>query len=209
MKIALINASPKKTESASGALLEELKRVLTAKHDLKEFRMDTPSITEDEIKELLDFSVWVFAFPLYVDGVPSHMLSCLCMIEKAGVADKDIHVYAIANCGFFEGTQNRNSLAIMENWCRKSGLTWGMGIGYGGGGGLLSVRSIPLGKGSKASLGKAYATLVDAIESLISKENFYASFSFPRLLYKIMGELGWRRLIKANGGKPKDLDKRL
>jgi len=209
VKIALINASPKKTESASGALLDELKRVVPTEHNLKEFRMDNPSITEDEIKELSNFPVWVFAFPLYVDGVPSHVLSCLCMIEKAGIADKDIHVYAIVNCGFFEGTQTRHSFAIMENWCRKSSLTWGMGVGYGCGGGILSVRNIPLGKGPKASLGKAYAVFVDAILSLTSKENFYASFSFPRLLYKITGEMGWRRLIKANGGTPKDLDKKL
>ena len=27
------------------------------------------------------------------------------------------------------------------------------------------------------------------------------SFAFPRFLYKIAGEIGWRQMIKQNGGK--------
>jgi len=209
MRIALINASPKRGESASGALLADLKGVLPAAHSLKELHICSPRIADAEFEELKNCAAWVFAFPLYVDAVPSHLLHCLRSIEKARIAGKDIHVYAIVNCGFHEGTQNRNALAIMENWCARSGLRWGMGIGFGGGGALVGMEKIPPGKGPKAALGKAYAAFAEAIASGTSQENIFISIAFPRFLYKLAAEWGWRRLAKANGHKLKDLDRQL
>ena len=209
MNIALINASPKKAESASGVLLSDLKGAFVPEHNVKEFALNKPSISGAEIKELQEYSTWIFAFPLYADGIPSHLLYCLCQMEKELSVDKAIQVYAIVNCGFFEGQQTQNAIAMMENWCVKTGLKWGMGIGFGGGGGFAQMKSIPLGKGPKSNLGKAYTILIDAVLSKSSKENIYTSLSFPRFLYKFMGEISWKSSIKANGGKVKDLDKRL
>jgi hypothetical protein len=189
-------------------LLGELKNLFPAEHSVKEFHLNTPSLTEAEIEEMRNYQVWVFAFPLYVDALPSHFLSCLCHIEKVGVG-KNIHVYAIVNSGFCEGMQNRNALAVMENWCRRTDLTWGMGIGFGGGGAMTGMKNIPLGKGPKAGLGKAYAVLSDAVLRRTSKENIYTSIGFPRFLYKLVAEIGWWRLIRANGGRWKDLDIKL
>jgi multimeric flavodoxin WrbA len=207
--IALINASPKKAESASGALLNDLKSAFASEHNVKEFTLNKSSISETEIKELQEFSTWVFAFPLFVDGIPSHLLSCLCQIEEKMSAGETTQVYIIVNCGFFEGQQTRNALAIMENWCIKAGLAWGMGIGFGGGPALVGMGNVPLGKGPKSNLGEAYTVFTDAILSQSSKENIYTSLTFPRFLYKFMSEIGWKSLIKKNGGKIKDLKKKL
>ena len=37
------------------------------------------------------------------------------------------------------------------------------------------------------------------------QEDRYVSVAFPRFLYKMAGQMGWRQMIKANGGKAKDL----
>lgn len=150
----------------------------------------------------------MFAFPLYVDAIPSHLLSRLCEMERLGINNKNIHVYAIVNCGFFEGKQNCNALAILKNWCDKVGLVWGTGIGFGGGGALEYMNGVPLGKGPKGTLAKAYTGLKNVILSQTSKEDIYTSIGFPRFLYKVGAESGWKQMIKANGGKKKDINKR-
>ena len=131
MNIALISASPKKTGSASKALLNDLKGLLIDEQlneeNIKEFILHTPNITEEEIEALCKYSVWVFSSPLYVDGIPSHLLSCLYKIEQLGIEGKNIHVYGIVNCVFFEGRQACNALNILKNWCHKVGLAWGGG----------------------------------------------------------------------------------
>ena len=209
MNIALINGSPKRKESSSGTLLQDLRSLLPATHNIKEFAMNKPSLTEAEIIELQSFSTWVFAQPLYIDGLPSHLLSCLCQLEQELSTDKAIHVYVIVNGGLYEGKQSHHALAIMENWCRKAGLQWGMGIGYGGGGGMAQMKNVPLGKGPKSTLGKAYTTFAEAILSQGTGENIYTSIAFPRFLYKFMAEMHWRKRLKQNGGKKRELNKRL
>lgn len=213
MNIALINASPKKTASASKILLNDLKGLLLDKQldeeNIKEFSLHTPNITEKEIEGLCKYSTWIFAFPLYVDGIPSHLLSCLYKMEQFGIESKNIHVYAIVNCGFYEGKQACNALDILKNCCHKSDLAWGMGIGFGGGGALNSMQDLPVGSGPKGTLGKAYKEFISSILSQSSIENIYTSVGFPSFLYKLGGERGWRQMIKANGGKTKDLKKRL
>ena len=210
MNVALINASPKKTVSASAAFLDDLKYLFPVDHVIiKEFCIKKPSVTEADIMELQDFAVWVFAFPLYVDAVPSHLLSCLCQIEEAAIASEDIYVYAFVNCGFYEGYQACNALEIMENWCLRAGLQWGMGIGFGGGPALIGSKNMPMGTGLKKSLGKACAVLVDAVLSHEKKENIYTTVSISKFLYKLTSEMRWKKAIKENGGKIRDLKKRL
>lgn len=208
MKIAMINGSPKSKSSASGELLKELQNCITNGAVIKEFCFRKPVVEVAVISELQGCDVWVFAFPLYVDGVPSQLLSCLSQIEKAGAANKNIMVFGIVNCGFYEGRQNTIAIEILKNWCHKLELQWGMGVGVGGGGGLAQMKSAPLGKGPKTTLGKAFCILSSSIQSKTTAQDIYLSVDFPRWLYKIGAEMGWRQLIKKNGGKAKDLNYR-
>ncbi|HHU07859.1 MAG TPA: NAD(P)H-dependent oxidoreductase [Clostridiaceae bacterium] len=209
MKTALINASPKESGSASKALLSDLKSLFLDEHTIKEFLFHTPNISEEEIKDLCNYSTWVFAFPLYVDGIPSQLLSCLCEMEQLGVDCKNIRIYAIVNCGFYEGKQACNALAILKNWCDRTGLIWGTGIGFGGGGSLVRMQGVPVGSGPKGTLGKVFQELISAILSQSSIENMYTSIGFPKFLYKVAAEIGWKQMITANGGKKKDLKRRM
>ncbi|MBR2049632.1 MAG: hypothetical protein IJ957_02880, partial [Rikenellaceae bacterium] len=44
-----------------------------------------------------------------------------------------LKVYAIANNGYIEGVQSEALLQVFHNFCVRSGLIWGGGIGVGGG----------------------------------------------------------------------------
>jgi len=209
VNIALINGSPKKKDSNSDALLHDLKSLFPAEHHIKEFLLNKPTLTEAELKELQSCSTWVFAQPLYIDGLPSHLLSCLCQMEREISTDEVIRVYAIVNGGLYEGKQSQHALAIMESWCRRTGLQWGMGIGLGGGGGMKQMKGIPLGKGPKRALGKAYKVFAETILSQGVGENLYVSIALPRVLYKFLAERNWRKRFKENGGRARDLNRQI
>lgn len=208
MRIALINGSPKRKDSSSGILLEALKECLAGREEMAElsFRLDT--VAEEECRELERAEAWVFACPLYVDGIPGHLLSCFRQLEQVYRQRRDkerIHVFGIVNCGFYEGIQAEPALRIMENWCRKAGFQWCGGIGVGGGGGLAMMGKGAPDKGPMSPIYRSLLAMADRILNAQYQENSYVSVAFPRFLYRMAAQLGWRQMIRANGGKWKDL----
>ncbi len=86
------------------------------------------------LNTLKDAGAVVFCLPLYVDCVPSHVLSFLKEMEKFCHENSlKLNVYVIANNGYIEGVQSEALLQIFRNFCTRSGLLWGGGIGIGGG----------------------------------------------------------------------------
>lgn len=207
MKIALINGSPKINNSASGALLEDVKRYLGKTIEVINFGFHSSGISKEVIEELKKIDVWVFSYPLYVDGIPGHLLSCLVQLEEGHIHNPQVHIYGIVNCGFYEGVQAELALKILENWCLKTRFIWSGGIGVGGGGGLAMMPEMEPGCGPKAPIDKALAELSGVILKKQVRENIYVSVAFPRFLYKMGAQMGWRQMMKANGGKVKDLKK--
>lgn len=70
----------------------------------------------------------------YVDAVPSHVLSFL--KEMEGFCKENqlkLNVYVIANNGYIEGVQSKALLQVFRNFCTRSGIVWGGGMGVGGG----------------------------------------------------------------------------
>ena len=208
MKIALINGSPKPKGSTSAAILKDLKMLLPSDATIDMYYFNKDTLSKETITQLNQYDSLVFAFPLYIDGLPSHLLACLVAIEQEGLSNKGLHIYGIANCGFHEGEQNTLAITILHNWCDRVGLHWGMGIGIGGGPPLSSMGDIPIGKGPKRSLLPAFTSLALAISTKHTKEDHYVSISFPRFLYKHMAEIGWMLEIKSNGKKISDLKHR-
>ena len=150
---------------------------------------------------LQNAGAWVFACPLYVDGLPSHLLACLMELEKQGLAGKT--VYAVVNGGFYEGVQAEPALSVFENWGARAGHIWGGGGGIGGGGAVPELP--PAEKGPMASVRRALRGLAGRIAGGEAGENRYLTIAFPRFLYRMAAQLGWRRRIKANGGRARDL----
>ena len=206
MKITFINGSPKASNSASGLLLDELS-ALRPKDCITTCGLHTPCLPGEMDLEAFSLSdAAVFAFPLYVDGIPSHLLHCLCQLEKYFIAHPSaLTVYVIINCGFFEGKQNRYAIEIMKNWCARSGLKWGMGIGIGGGGMITGIQQVPAGVGPRKNFSAAICRLSEHLTAGTTAEDLYIQPNVPRIAYKFAAESEWRRQIKANDLSKKDL----
>ena len=132
MKTVFIDCSPKRKLSASGFVASMTSVFVPGTK--KKMKLRTKADHEAILTELEDADAVVFSMPLYVDGVPSHVLSFLKEMEQwYRGGNHAISVYVIANNGFIEGRQNEPLMQIMENFCIRSGLKWCGGLGIGGG----------------------------------------------------------------------------
>lgn len=208
MRAVLINGSPKVKDSASAVLLGKVKELFGSRCEIEELHFKKASVSEEDMAKLKEADVMVFAYPLYVDGIPGHLLSCLMHIEKAGLQNRDALIYGVCNCGFYEGIQAEAALGILKNWSIKAGFVWGGGIGVGGGGCIAMLPKIPTGKGPMASIDKELMQMTDNAVNKASQDNRYANVNMPRFVYKQAAQMGWRQAIKSNGLKAKDLDRR-
>lgn len=131
-KTVLINCSPKRKLSVSGFLMRCAGVLIRGKKEYLHLR--TPADHQPILQALKDAGKVVFVTPLYVDGVPSHMLPFMREMEDFCRGNGlRLKVYVIANNGFIEGKQNEPLMQVMENFCARSGLEWCGGIGIGGG----------------------------------------------------------------------------
>ncbi len=210
MKIALINGSPKAKNSASNYLVQTLKGLLANNHEIAEFHLRGAKPNQQDFEGIAGANVLVFAFPLYIDGIPSHLINCLYELERFLIKEErgDITVYSLVNGGFYEGHQNAIALDMMKNWCVKAKLKWGQGVGIGGGGMIPMLSGFPDDKGPKKNSSIAIKTIVGNISTSAAADNIYISPSLPRIAYKLAAEMNWRQQIKANGLKTRDLSMR-
>lgn len=132
MKTLFINGSPKKRLNASSYFLA-LQRMFVGGQKVTE-TLRTPADHSRILAQVDDAAAVVFCLPLYVDGIPSHVLRFMEEME-AYCRQNDLHptVYCIANNGFIEGRQNEPLMQVFEHFCTRSGLSWGGGVGIGGG----------------------------------------------------------------------------
>ena len=132
MKTVFINCSPKKRFCASDYFLF-LQRLFIGGKKVTE-KLRTPADYSRILSQLHDAQAVVFGVPLYVDGIPSHVLRFMEAMEAFCKENGlHLHVYCIANNGFIEGKQNEPLMQSFEHFCSRAGLAWGGGVGIGGG----------------------------------------------------------------------------
>ena len=143
MKTVFLNCSPKKRFCASAWFLS-LQRLFVGGEKVSE-TLRSPADTPRILEQLPNADAVVFSMPLYVDGVPSHVLRFLERMEGF-CKENSLHlrVYCIANNGFIEGRQNEPLMQVMEHFSARAGLDWGGGVGIGGGV-MLNVTRILFG----------------------------------------------------------------
>lgn len=212
MKIALINGSPKFKESASGWVLQYLKQHMDEEVCIYETQFRKAVMpTAEQLEELSSADAWVFAYPLYVDGIPGHLLHVLRELEKADLQNPRRIIYGFCNCGFYEGEQNGVALEILKNWAEKCGYIWGAGFGIGGGGATCSLAG--MGKMGQILMGPWPKALQSAAYMIGAGKQWQDDFVFgsiglPRAIYTLCAHDGWKKKIKAAGGKVEDLERR-
>ena len=202
MLTVLVNGSPKGGISGSGCVLDEVKKHLKGA-ECADINLRKGTVSPEEMEILKKADSIIIAFPLYVDGVPSHLLRCMEQIR-----DINAGVYAVCNCGFYEAEQNKHALKIMGNWCKANNLNWKRGIGIGGGGALGMI----MPSSNMMFKKKVVNTLKGLAEEAMAGrggENIYVSMGIPRAIYKMAAEKNWRKALKANGLKSSDLTRRM
>lgn len=133
MKALILNGSPKKSGGTSGFLCKTM-RVMLAGCEVRRASLRQKSGWADILRQMVGIDALVIAAPLYVDGIPSHVLEFLQMAESFCKENGcRFTLYAVSNNGFIEGAHNKSHLKMYECWCAHAGIRWGGGVGIGGG----------------------------------------------------------------------------
>ena len=208
MKIGIINGSPRGKKSNSEILIKYLCSLLE-EHQINKYYLFSSKIHSEIKSEIHNADVLIFSFPLYIDSIPSSLLDILLKFEEEKIVNSKTKIYCIANNGFFEGKQNQLAILQMKNWCQKTGVEWGQGIGIGAGEILSYVEKVPLGKGPLKNLGKVLEQFTNNIKTLKSGNEIYVNPNWSRLLYWTQGTVSWIIKARKNGLKMRDLFRKI
>ena len=210
MKISIINGSQKPGESNTGIILDKLYELLQEKQTVKTYNSGKEH-PKEMYQEIISGDIIVLAFPLFADSIPSQTLKMLIELESIIKQEKtnNLVMYVIINNGFYEGRQSHVAFEIIKNWCERSGVQFGGGIGQGAGEMIGATKNIPIDKGPFNNLGRALKLMAEKMSHNESFEIMYLSPYFPRFLWKIMATSFWHQLAKNNGLMKKDIIKQL
>ena len=173
MNLLILNASPKKKGGAS-RFFSGLFRLFLPGSRKKTLSLSSRQDFRRALELLPDMDAVCLFVPLYVDGLPTHVVEFLVQAEEYCKARPcRFRLYAVVNNGFVEGRQNRPALRMLQAWCERAGAVWGGGVGVGGGV-MLQV------------LGIVYPILIGVILLQMARSFFSAG--------AVSGEL-WRSLL--------------
>jgi hypothetical protein len=212
LKISYLNGSPKKKASMSANILNAMEKRLAGTESIW-----LTGSAREAAAELLSCDALVMAFPLYVDGIPSHLLRFLEELERAlsrPVSDpatpaddppKSVKLYSIINCGFMEPENAQIAIDMIDRWRQKSGLVAGQTAAFGGGG---MGPSLKIGRGAGKNYGKALDAMTENIKNESTETPILTSANIPRSLYMKVAHFHWRAAARKRGLKPKELYRR-
>ncbi|MGG5797365.1 NAD(P)H-dependent oxidoreductase [Edwardsiella tarda] len=203
-RLVIINGSPKKTNSASSKLAQEIIALLPA--------LDIhPMISALQVcngakgsqqaleQALADADILLFIFPLYADGLPARLLQMMSLIPAAiSRARGPLTVYAMCNCGFYESAHTHLALRMVAHFCADKGFDWQGGIGIGGG--EIIDANKPLCHSPTQHIYRALRILVERInagERNAEVLSLSVEPPMPRWVYRALGSLRW--LVEARG----------
>jgi hypothetical protein len=133
MNIVVLNGSSKKKLSAS-AYFSGILKLMLAGNKIMEYSLRNKEHFPLAFESLRTASAVVLVVPLYVDGIPSHVLRFLLEAEQfCKAAACHFKLYVISNSGFVEGRHNEIHLKQYRCWCERAGVVYGGGLGIGGG----------------------------------------------------------------------------
>lgn len=194
MKIALIDGSLEQEDSIAGQMLEEFKPYLKGQAcEEFYFYKGSPKRKEETAARLWECSALLLAVPFDGEKLSSHMKEILVELKLLLGEKKSLQmVYAMAQCGAYDGKRNEGALDSIREWCQEEGICWGQGLGLGAGGMLLSMQEISMGQGPKKEIGKAFAELAEHMVSGTSGEDLFLSIDISRFSCQAAAGYGWR-----------------
>jgi hypothetical protein len=133
MNILIINGSTKKKGGAS-AFFSSILRCMLFPNMVTTKSIGISKNYQEIFDNLQNTDAVVFSVPLYIDSIPSHFIHFLKEMEQYCKNNKcRFMLYVISNSGFIEGHQNQVHLEQYKCWCERANITWGGGLGIGGG----------------------------------------------------------------------------
>lgn len=145
MKTLLIDASPKRKFSNS-AYFMGISRLFMGgrKNKCTKAKLPRTSKYDEVFEQIRATDRVVLATPLYVDGLPSHVLRFLMALEQFCKENNvTFDIYVLANCGFFEGRQTRHLMEQVRTWAERAKVNFCGGVGIGAGEMLGFIRILP------------------------------------------------------------------
>lgn len=142
MKIAMINASPRllirrNDTCTANTVLQDCRRLLRRSHlhDFEDFHLKTAYLSDKDKKALFDCDIWLLSFPVYMMGLPSHLMAVMQTLEQEAAerGPREIRVYALANTDLYEGNNAYPAFRMLSLWCEACRFSWCGGMGIGGG----------------------------------------------------------------------------
>lgn len=143
MKTMILSLSPRKSFSASMYYSKVVKAFIT-KGEVSIINLKTEKEYIEFEKQIDSIDNLVIVTPVYVDTIPSTALEKLVKIQRF-LKNKNIclNVYAMTNCGFYEGEQNKLAQKTIEVWSQKCGFNYKGGLGIGAGVMIAFTRTLP------------------------------------------------------------------
>jgi hypothetical protein len=161
-------------------------------------------------QEIASSRALIFSWPLYVDGLPSGLLSYLETLAGTivvGHVQPSGRVYALVNCGFYEARLNLPAVRGLQLFAKTVSLSWGQTLALGGGAMYSSLPPwVAAGPWPFGRLTRALKIFGQNIKDGRSGEDLFVEPSIPPWLYAFMANQRWRLLaLKVRAfGKLKD-----
>lgn len=132
MTTLFINGSPKSKGSTS-ALLTGLLSLCVRGEVIKE-QVGLKGDHHRILHQIKGGNTVVFVLPLYLDGIPAHVLAFMKEMESYCQEELlELKIYVVSNGGFIEGRQSQPLMDVFENFCARCHFKWCGGVGIGGG----------------------------------------------------------------------------
>lgn len=212
-KVAVISASPKPEGQAAsdflaGIALETLRDDATDVQVINARQALARHTEQEAFRAMAEADALIIVFPLYVfclPGITMRFLQSYSAYAAKLETRREAAVYAVINCGFPEPGINEEAARVIARFAAAVGARYGFSILIGGGG-MVTMSPPPVKK-----MVLQYRETLRRIGAEIAagktgpRESVSLRVAFPRKLYFLMGNVGWRVMIRRNGRKPGDL----
>lgn len=197
MNALLIVGSPKGKKSASRAIGDALLHRLAASgwrtaETIVAAALDAPEKREEFGRAIEAADLVLYAFPLYVDQLPSPVIRSLEILAGRGAGRK---LGLIVQCGFPETHQNLPAVEIMGNFAAQAGFHWAGALAAGMGG-AVGNRSLEKPAGPVRHIVKALdmaaASLASGGDIPEEAAALFGKPMMPKFLYTLAANFGMK-----------------
>jgi hypothetical protein len=152
----------------------------------------------------------VLVTPLYADSLPGLTTHALELVARARVYGcTQANFTVLVNCGFPEAEQNRTAIRIARHFADDALYGWAGALPLGGGGVITPGEPLDEPHGPVAHVVRALDLAAPALaggRGLPSEAiEAMAEAPLPDAVYRLIGDLGWRRMAWRNGVPQRDL----